>query len=147
MKEFDGKQVCAPCFGEHEFCSTCTADKCLTCEENIATMNYQKKCKQCTEPWIRNERSNPHCFCPYIVNVNDNYSCKKCEELIPGCNKCEYTTKLRHFADHQHSAVKVGWDGLLSAQNMLYMKTDYNLKPEWIICTEADNKTMVNMDI
>lgn len=61
--------------------------------------------------------------------------------MIPGCNKCEYSTNAY---DHQLS-IYVGWDAILSAKDNNYISADRKKQPRWITCTEADNRTMVNV--
>lgn len=85
----------------------------------------------------------PHCYCPHVVDVEDNYHCKDCKELIPGCKRCEYSKTKKD----SELAVKVGWDPVLSAQGLQYIETEREDKPEYLVCREGNNKTTIDVHV
>lgn len=84
---------CQRCGDDMDYCSECTLKtKCDKCEYNVANLDTNGKCTLCKNElgYYWNSQLNK-CQCTNYVNVNDDYKCSKCSELIPGCKKCQRT--------------------------------------------------------
>ena len=108
-------------------------------EEHLMRMKHNTEVsrtngKTAIEQLKKMDGTMPKCFCPYFVDVNDDYRCKQCHVLLPGCNKCEYRDTVIPGQTH----VNVGWDPMISAFGMYHENTDFRSEPHYIVCTEGD---------
>lgn len=96
------------------------------------------------EPWLAVDGGAwPYCYCPHILDNREMLECKTCEELIPGCARCEYSVERSIL----EVGVKVGWNPLLSTYSTLFLEEHREQMPQWVICKEGNNHTSVTVTL
>ena len=121
---------CIACATNLHHCKACkSANVCDQCDSNVAGVDINGKCSKCrTDNGWQWSQGNNKCVCNDIVNVNDGNKCLKCNDLIPGCTKCEYTDN-----PGDELAVEVGFDPDISAVHGTFA----GKKGNFVKCTNA----------
>jgi hypothetical protein len=83
---------CIPCSDTLHHCQKCSSpDRCEVCDYNVAVLDIMTaKCSTCRNEnnWFKNTTTGA-CSCNFYTNTLDGNKCQTCQDLIPGCNKCE----------------------------------------------------------
>ena len=112
-------------------------------------MDDKGQCSVCTEPWLtlKDESAGfqSHCYCPYIVDTQDAYKCKQCEQLIPGCSKCKLVSTPQANEANQF----IGFDKILSDHysRQTYVEVDNTSEPSHVVCIESSDDRLVSLEV
>lgn len=121
---------CVACDESLHHCKSCSSpNTCDECEYQIAMLGNDGKCSVCREEnnWTKDYNTG-RCKCDHFVNLLDDNKCQKCEELIPGCKKCEQTD-----SPGDALAVEIGYSSSLSPRMGKYL-----------MCTECGDELITD---
>ena len=85
---------CNPCLGKMSHCTTCSSDNtCERCDYEVAELGLSGKCDTCRTDrnWVKKNPTDISCTCDHFVNSNNGNKCETCQDLMPGCDECQYT--------------------------------------------------------
>ena len=102
------------CSDSLQYCDECSSTStCTKCQSKVANLDTDNKCTLCNGDfgWVKNANTGS-CECPNYIYANNGNTCSTCEQLMPGCAKCEYAESAG-----EGMSIKIGFDSTLSTQS------------------------------